>query len=668
MGITKQQKAMVAVLLSGAVLVVLNATLLSPALPSIMVDTGVDATTVQWLTSAYSLVEAVVIPLNAFLVGRFSTRKLFLGGIAWFAGASVLAACAPNFGIILLARVMMAMATGIVMPMVFTLILLIFPREMRGSAMGIVGLVISFAPAIGPSLSGVVVDSIGWRALFVIVAVLAAVVVLVASFSLKNFTNFERTTFDAPSVVLLACGMLGLLYGISSMTSAANKLPNIALVICGIVLLVLFARRQTTLEVPILRVETLKSRKFRTAVILIALLQAALIGSEVVLPIYVQQIRGFNATTSGLLMLPGAVVGAICGVLAGRIYDKHGVRKLALFGAVLILVGAVGVTSFSYNMHIIMITVVYTTMSIGIQFLSTPLNTWGMNSLPNSMVQHANPISATMNQVGISLGTAIIVSLTALGGVFAPAGADALTVQMSGVHVAFCGMATILTIVAIGIIVFVRDRKEQNPTMAAYPAVAQSTDIVPAGTAGVDRPFLVADVMNPKANTVPMTATVREAIDAMRATETSGVPVVDGEGHAVAFLSDGDVMKYLSRQTGTYTDGMNYFHLTEDEDFWSRLADLLELNVMRIATPRVISIDAHDDAEDAFKLLSEQRIKKVPVLYKDKVVGTLSRRNILNSMVTAEQILSESQHTAKDEKDAGAETPHADAPSTKQQA
>ncbi len=668
MGITKQQKAMVAVLLSGAVLVVLNATLLSPALPSIMADTGVDATTVQWLTSAYSLVEAVVIPLNAFLVGRFSTRKLFLGGIAWFAGASVLAACAPNFGVILLARVVMAMATGIVMPMVFTLILLIFPREMRGSAMGIVGLVISFAPAIGPSLSGVVVDSIGWRALFVIVAVLAAVVVLVASFSLKNFTNFERTTFDAPSVVLLACGMLGLLYGISSMTSAANKLPNIALVICGIVLLVLFARRQTTLEVPILRVETLKSRKFRTAVILIALLQAALIGSEVVLPIYVQQIRGFNATTSGLLMLPGAVVGAICGVLAGRIYDKHGVRKLALFGAVLILVGAVGVTSFSYNMHIIMITVVYTTMAIGIQFLSTPLNTWGMNSLPNSMVQHANPISATMNQVGISLGTAIIVSLTALGGMFAPAGADALAVQMSGVHVAFCGMATILTIVAIGIMVFVRDRKEQNPTMAAYPTVAQSKDIVPSGTAGVDRPFLVADVMNPKANTVPMTATVREAIDAMRATETSGVPVVDEAGHAVAFLSDGDVMKYLSRQTGTYTDGMNYFQLTEDEDFWSRLADLLELNVMRIATPRVISIDAHDDAEDAFKLLSEQRIKKVPVLYKDKVVGTLSRRNILNSMVTAEQILSESQRTAKDEKDTGAEAPSADAPSTKQQA
>ena len=162
---------MVAVLLSGAILVILNATLLSPALPHIMRDTGVDATTVQWLTSAYSLVEAVVIPLNAFFVGRFSTRKLFIGGIGWFCISCIIAACAPNFEVILLGRVMMACATGIIMPMVFTLILLVFPREQRGAAMGIVGLMISFAPAIGPTLSGVLVDSVGWRMLFVVIAV-----------------------------------------------------------------------------------------------------------------------------------------------------------------------------------------------------------------------------------------------------------------------------------------------------------------------------------------------------------------------------------------------------------------------------------------------------------------------------------------------------------------
>nr|MCR5582142.1 MFS transporter [Eggerthellaceae bacterium] len=158
MGLTRKQKMMVAVLLSGALITVLNMTLLSPALPHIMADLQVDATTVQWLTSGYALVEACVIPMNAYLVGRFSTRKLFIGGIAWFALGSLVAALAPAFPFLLLGRVMQAMATGVVMPMVFTLILLVFPREKRGSAMGVIGLIIAFAPAIGPSLSGVLVD------------------------------------------------------------------------------------------------------------------------------------------------------------------------------------------------------------------------------------------------------------------------------------------------------------------------------------------------------------------------------------------------------------------------------------------------------------------------------------------------------------------------------
>ena len=215
MGLDRNQKVMVAVLLSGAILVILNATLLSPALPHIMRDTGVDATTVQWLTSAYSLVEAVVIPLNAFFVGRFSTRKLFIGGIGWFCISCIIAACAPNFEVILLGRVMMACATGIIMPMVFTLILLVFPREQRGAAMGMVGLMISFAPAIGPTLSGVLVDSVGWRMLFVVIAVICVLVMIPAFKFLKNFEGFERVPFDVPSVAMLLAGMLSLLYGIS---------------------------------------------------------------------------------------------------------------------------------------------------------------------------------------------------------------------------------------------------------------------------------------------------------------------------------------------------------------------------------------------------------------------------------------------------------------------
>lgn len=637
MGLTSKQKMMIAVLLSGTLLVVLNATMLSPALPHIMNDMGVGATTVQWLTSGYMLVEAVVIPMNAFFVGKFSTRKLFIGGIAWFGIASVVAALAPNFYIILLGRVMMAMATGIIMPMTFTLILLIFPREKRGSAMGIVGLIISFAPAIGPSLSGVLVDTVGWRMLFIIVAVLAALVVLFASFSLKNFEGFEQVPFDPASVFLLACGMIGLLYGISSATSAENILIPIALIVVGLVLLGLFVYRQTKLEVPLLRIQVLKTRRFRTVVILIALLQASLVGSEVVLPIYVQQVMGQTATVSGLLMLPGAVIGAICGLVSGRLFDRFGVRGIVIFGSVVLAIGAIGVTTFSMDMTILMVTVVYTTMSIGIQFLVTPLNTWGVNSLDNKVVQHGNALSATTNQVGASFGTAFIVSLTALGALFAPDNADALTVTFTGVHVAFTGMCVMLLIVVLGVLLFVREKPgDEKP---AEEGVFHIPGIV-----GVDREFLIADVMNPRPGYIGEHATVRDAIKIMRKRNTSGVPIVDADMHVIGFISDGDILKYLSNQGGQYfTDGTNFYSMVDQDDFWKRLGSLLELEAMKLATKQVISIEGDENVEKAFKMLSEKRIKKVPVLYDGKLVGTLSRSNIIVGLEDAEYVLTHQQ-------------------------
>lgn len=646
MGLDRNQKIMVAVLLSGAILVILNATLLSPALPHIMRDTGVDATTVQWLTSAYSLVEAVVIPLNAFFVGRFSTRKLFIGGIGWFCVSCIIAACAPNFEVILLGRVMMACATGIIMPMVFTLILLVFPREQRGAAMGMVGLMISFAPAIGPTLSGVLVDSVGWRMLFVVIAVICVLVMIPAFKFLKNFEGFEKVPFDVPSVAMLLAGMLSLLYGISSSTTAENIAVPLALIVFGLIVLTIFCRRQFKLEVPVLRIQVLSSRKFRTAVILIGLLQASMIGSEVVLPIYVQQVMGQSATVSGLLMLPGAVIGAICGLIAGRIFDNSGVRGVTVFGACVLGLGAFGVTTFNMDMSILMVTVVYSTMFIGIQFLSTPLNTWGVNSLDNKVVQHANALSSTTNQVGISIGTAFIVSLTALGYLFVPADATALQVTYAGVHTSFCGMAIMLACVVLGILFFVRDTKADEAVDAQHKAeLAELAEKEKDhGIPGVDRPFFVADVMNPEPNVIHDTATIRDAVDAMRATETSGLPIVDADDKLVAFISDGDIMKYLSNESGNYNDATNYYRIVENEDFWTRLSTMLDLNVMRLATKKVIAMGVGEDAETAFNTLAERRIKKVPVVKDSRVVGTLSRRNIINTLATAEQMLEGMKH------------------------
>ena len=233
MGLTKQQLQMVTVLVIGAFLVVLNQTLLTPALPTIMEHLNVSATTVQWLTSGYSLVEAVIIPLNAYFLGRFPTRRIFLGGMGLFAVGSALCATAPNFTFLMAGRICQACATGVVMPSVFALVLLVFPKERRGAAMGIIGLIVSFAPAVGPSLSGVLVDTIGWRALFITVVACTVVILVMGFFMMRNFEGFDRTSFDGPSVLLLALGMVGMLYGLSTFTSSDTPLLSVVLMVAG---------------------------------------------------------------------------------------------------------------------------------------------------------------------------------------------------------------------------------------------------------------------------------------------------------------------------------------------------------------------------------------------------------------------------------------------------
>lgn len=623
MGLSKNQIQTVAILLAGALLVVLNQTLLSPALPVIMKDLQVDATTVQWLTSGYSLIEALVIPLSAYLMGRFPTRKLFIGGLCIFLAGTILAACAPVFILLLLGRMLQASATGFVMPMVFSLILVIFPRERRGSAMGLVSLIIGFAPAVGPSVSGVLVESIGWRALFVVVSVLTIIVIVAALVKLQVQGDFERTTFDKLSVVLCSFGLLLLLYGLSSVTSTTNLPLVLAMIVAGAVLMVFFVRRQFKLPVPFLRVQVLKTKNYRTTVITVACFQAALVGCGVLLPIYLQNLLGASPLQTGIIMLPGAVIGAITAMLAGRLFDKMGVRKLAVPGTLLAVVGGIGLASFSLDMPFLFVTCVYTCLAIGLEFTMTPLNTWGINSLDNRVIQHATATANTINQVSASLGTAILVSLSATAPIFYPTltGADS---QMAGIHTSF--MFTAIAMAAIFVFVFikVRDRKTEPSTQADY-----LMETVPEET---QTRLFVSTFMNKEPYYVNSNATIREVADLMVKHKTSGLPIVDADSEVVGFISDGDIMKYLGRQDSTVLDSTNMlYQVPDDENLALRAANLLELNVMKIATKNAICVDSKTPIEDACKLLAEKRLKKVPVVDNGHIVGSLSRSDIIRS-------------------------------------
>lgn len=675
LGLAKNQLQMIVVLLAGAFVAVLNATLLTPALPTIMADMGIASTTVQWLTSGYALTEAVIIPLAAYLMGRFSTRRLFIGGMTLFAAGSLVSAVAPVFPLLLLGRVMQACATGFVMPMVFSVILLVIPRERRGSAMGIIGLVIGFAPTIGPSLSGVLVDTVGWRAIFVIVAIVATIIVACAAKMLKPYGEFRRSRFDLLSVVLSTCGLICLLYGLSSVSSSANLGLTVGLIVAGIALVGLYAYRQLNLAEPMLRVDILKTANYRTVVIVIALFQAALIGMETVMPLYIQGVLGQSATVSGLTLLPGALIGAFTGMLAGRLFDKFGVRVPVLIGAAVILCGVLGFTQFRADSPIVLVSVMYAVLAIGIQFTMTPVNTWGVNSLPNEAIQHAQSTSNTINQVAASFGTALLVSVSATvsGAASNLAGVER---TFAGYHASFCTTALLAACAIVLILVFVRDKKKAAATSGAV-AVAGMQAGVPSGAAvasragapsmtasdaqtdlrasdgvpSVDAPapsdafaraadkalsgFTLAQVMNPNAATVSNSACMREVIAILSSTNTSGVSVVDPTGKLVGYLTDGDIMRYLARNDFNMSSpsaGVS-LSLQDDEDMEGRLAALANLNVMELATKRVISVDIDTPLDVACATLAKRRIKKMPVTSNGVLVGALSRRNVLHAMM-----------------------------------
>lgn len=649
MGLTRTQMVMVVVFLAGTVFAVLNQTLLSPALPTIMADLHVDATTVQWLTSGYSLTEAVVIPFAAYFIGRFSTRQLFLGGMTLFTLGSLCAALAPSFPILLLGRVLQAVGTGSVMPMVFTVILLIFPREKRGTAMGIISLVIGFAPAVGPSLAGLLIDSVGWRALFIIVTALSALIVIAGLIVLKNYGDFKRVTFDPLSVALTTVGLVCLLYGLSTFSSSSNLALTGALIVVGAVLMVIYVRRQLKLETPMLQVGILRTRRYAITVIVIVIVQAALMGTGVIIPLYIQSVLGNSATVSGVAMLPGAVLGAIMSFFAGRLFDRYGVRRMVIPGGIVMLLGAAGMSLLGIDTNIAIVAVAYTVLVVGLQAIMTPLNTWGVNSLDNSVIQHAQGVSNTLNQIAGAFGTALLVSLSALSPALAP-NASAHEQLYLGQHIAFCAMTALLVIAFIVVCVLVKDKPAKEAADAAGAAgagAAEGTrgDAASAtqaadGSAAAPGIYTVAYAMDPDPVSVSDQAPMRDVVRIMAEADTSGVPVVNDAGEVVGFVSDGDVAAYLGKNELSFFDpSFTLIRFADSTDFKARLEDLLELNVMNVATHHAITVQDTDSIDKACHILAERRIKKVPVVRDGKLVGTLSRRNIIRAIADAKELI-----------------------------
>ena len=455
-GLTQKTLMINLVMLVGAFIAILNQTLLTPALPSIMADMNIGASTAQWLTTGFMLVNGIMIPVTAYLIDRFTTRKLFFVSMGIFTLGTALAAVSTTFPMILAARLLQAAGAGVMMPMGQTILLLTLPRQYRGLGMGIIGLVIGVAPAVGPVVSGLVVESFGWHILFKAMVPLALLTIVFAYFFLENMGETSHITLDMPSVILSTLGFGGLLYSFSALGSYGfNSMVAITLLI-GVISLIMFVHRQLHMEQPLLKMDILKNHRFALSVVLTMLVQAALNVGAVLNPIYIQAIRGFGASVSGFLMLPASIAMLIMSPISGRLYDKFGPRRLAIPGLFLTAVFTIPMVLMDENTSLYYLAFVYTVRTIGLSMVNMPLNTWGLNSLDNRVMAHGTAIGNTFRQVAGSLGTAILITVMSIV-VANSADPTAIQSQIHGVNMAYFGAAIMMFTAFILTILFVKN-------------------------------------------------------------------------------------------------------------------------------------------------------------------------------------------------------------------
>ncbi|MFC7785455.1 MDR family MFS transporter [Rossellomorea sp. GCM10028870] len=403
---------MFTVMLLGAFVGILNETLLSTALPSIMNDFGLNENKVQWLTTAFLLTNGVMIPISAYLIERFSTRALFLSAIGLFGLGTMLAALSHSFSLLLLGRVVQAAGSGIMLPLIMTIILTIIPKGNRGRMMGWAGIVISFGPAIGPTLSGFLLEYFSWRALFFVVLPIVAVIMVLAVVYVKNVTKLTRPRIDFLSIFLSSLGFGGLLYGFSVAGEKGWSSQIVLLFITmGFMTLGIFIWRQLRLKQPLLQFRVFGYKTFTLSLVITMVVIISMIGAETLLPLYMQNVRGFSPLQSGLMLLPGAIVMGVMSPVTGFLFDKWGARKLAVPGLLIVVVTSFLMTNLSMETSIVYLSAIYCLRMFGLSLAMMPVMTNGLNQIPVEWSAHGSAMANTFQQISGSIGTAILITI-----------------------------------------------------------------------------------------------------------------------------------------------------------------------------------------------------------------------------------------------------------------
>lgn len=411
-----KRNRMLAVLLIGAFTMLLTETFFNNALPTIIKTFAVSQSTAQWVSTGYQLVVGLMIPISAWVFHRFNTQWTFLTLAVIFLIGCVLGFLAPNFGWLLVGRLIQAIAAGSMIPLIQNVVLVLYPEQSRGTVMGMIGLVVAFGPALGPTVGGWIIDTWGLEWLSGVLIPLVMLLIVGAIIWVRPVLVPENVQVDWLSITESSIGFAAVLYSFSMIGNVGGvSAGSLLWLVVGIVVLIGFVHRQLTIATPLINLTVFKNWTFSLTTILSALSNIALLGVELVLPMYLQRVHGLSALTSGLLLLPGALLEGLISPIAGKLYDRYGIKPISLIGFGIIAVGTLPMLFFTPQTSLVIVAVAYAFRIIGVATVMMPTFTEGLNALPNKLSVHGNAASSTVRQISGSLGTALLMMMVAFG-------------------------------------------------------------------------------------------------------------------------------------------------------------------------------------------------------------------------------------------------------------
>ena len=417
---TKETKAgfMMAILAVSAFIGLFSETSLNLALTNIMKDFNIEASTAQWLTTGYLLTLGILVPVSAILIQTFSTRQLFFSSMAFGIVGTLIGGLAPSFAFLIVARIIQAMGTSILLPLMTNCTLIIFPPHKRGFVMGLMGLVIMFAPAFGPTLSGIIVDQLSWHWIFWLCLPVLVLALLVGIFFINNVTSLTKPKIDFLSIILSTIGFGGIVYGFSAAGEGGGGWAEIQVLLpigLGIISLILFAFRQIHIENPIINLRVFTYPMYTLGVLLVFLAMLMILSNAILLPMFLKGGLLFTAFAAGITLLPGGVINGIMSPINGKLVDKYGSKWLVVSGFILTTIASFLFLRIHSDTQLSSIIAMHVCLSVGISLIMMPTQTNGLNQLPRKYYPDGTAVMSTLQQIAGAVGTSLAISLMTMG-------------------------------------------------------------------------------------------------------------------------------------------------------------------------------------------------------------------------------------------------------------